>query len=82
MENLGAKQDNTDKPSIITRSSFHNSEGMGVWLSNVNNLKFDNNVFYAAKKFLVYAEYTNNYTFINNLLVGAKKRPELAEILK
>ncbi len=48
-------QDNTQKPNIISRSSIHGSNGMGVWISKVNNLKFDNNVFYAAKKFLVYA---------------------------
>lgn len=46
-----------------------------MWITKATNLKVDNNVFYEAKKFLVYVEFVDNYTFTNNLLVGAKRRP-------
>lgn len=48
---------------------------MAMWVANTKNIKIDNNVFYLAKKFLIYAEFVNNYTVTNNLLVGARLRP-------
>ncbi len=80
-ERLGNNQNNWDKPNIITRSSFRNSNGIAMWVANTTNIKIDNNVFHSAKKFLIYAEFVNNYTVTNNLLIGARSRPELAAIL-
>ncbi len=80
-DKLGNFENNWNKPSLITRSSFHNSNGMAMWVANTTNIKIDNNVFYYAKKFLLYAEFVNNYTVTNNLLIGARARPELLEIL-
>ncbi len=73
-EKLGNFVNNWDKPNIITRSSFHSSNGMAMWIANTTNIRIDNNVFHNAKKFLIYAEYVNNYTVTNNLLIGAKRR--------
>lgn len=55
---------------------------MGVYMTKIKNVKFDNNVLYGARKFVVYVEHTNNYTFTNNLLVAARKRSELTEMIK
>lgn len=80
-DRLGNYQNNWEKPSILTHSSFHNSNGMGMWIANTTNIKVDNNVFHIAKKFLIYAEFVNNYTVTNNLLIGARLRSELADPL-
>jgi len=42
-----------------------------------SNITFNNNVFYKARKFLVFAYYIKNYTFTNNLLIYAHRREEL-----
>ena len=73
-DKLGNFENNWEKPNIITRSSFHASNGMGMWIANTTNIKVDNNVFHNAKKFLIFAQYVNNYTVTNNLLIGARAR--------
>lgn len=80
-EKLGNFENNWNKPNLITRSSFRNSNGMGMWVANTTNIKIDNNVFHIGKKFLLYAEFVNNYTVTNNLLIGARARSELQAIL-
>jgi hypothetical protein len=80
-DKLGNFENNSNKPNLITRSSFHNSNGMAMWVANTTNIKIDNNVFHFARKFLLYAEYVNNYTVTNNLLIGARARSELLPIL-
>ena len=46
-------------------------------IENVADLEIHNNVFFWAKKFLVYAGVIlHDYSFTNNLLIGALKRPE------
>ena len=40
-----------------------------------SNIMMNNNVFYWARKFLVYAEdIISDYNFTDNLLIGARKR--------
>lgn len=73
-DRLGNNGNNWNKPNIITRSSFHSSNGMAMWIANTTNIKVHNNVFHNAKKFLLYSEYVDNYTITNNLLIGARAR--------
>lgn len=42
-----------------------------------NNITFNNNVFYWARKFLALIYQVDNYNFTNNFLAEARKRPEL-----
>jgi hypothetical protein len=61
----------------MTGSSMSHCGGYCMFIGNVANLEINNNVFFWAKKFLVYVEETlHDYKFTNNLLVGALKRPE------
>ncbi len=47
-------------------------------MKQISNVHFNNNVFFWARKFLVYVEEVNGkYNFTNNLLVGARKRDEV-----
>lgn len=49
-----------------------------MFIDDVENLEINNNVFFWARKFLVYVEEVfDKYTFTNNLLVGARKRDEV-----
>ena len=68
---------NTTEITSITRSSFHNCVGICVYVDTSNNVTFDNNVFYWARKFLVLVFQVDNYNFTNNLLAEARIREEL-----
>ncbi len=69
--------DNTTEITSITRSSVHDCVGICVYIDVSNNVTFDNNVFFWARKFLVLVFTVDNYNFTNNLLTEARKRPEL-----
>ena len=61
-------------------SSIHNCRGFGTYIKQSENIKINNNVFYWARKFLVYAEdIISKYEFTNNLMIGARKREEVTE---
>jgi hypothetical protein len=47
---------------------------MCTWIADSKNITFNNNVFFWARKFLVYVEKVDKYNFTNNLLIGARKR--------
>lgn len=72
---------NITNATAITRSSIHDCIGICTYIDLSSNVTFDNNVFYYARKFLVYVLRANNYTFTNNLLAHALKRSELNEAL-
>lgn len=50
---------------------------MCVYIDNSNNITFDNNVFFWARKFLVLVFTVDNYNFTHNLLTEAHIREEL-----
>lgn len=68
---------NTTVITSITRSSVHNCVGMCVYIDTSNNITFNNNVFFWARKFLVIVFTVDNYNFTNNLLTEARNRSEL-----
>lgn len=50
---------------------------MCVYIDTSNNITFNNNVFFWARKFLVIVFTVDNYNFTNNLLTEARNRSEL-----
>ena len=54
---------------------------MGVFIKNVANVSITNNVFFKARRFLVYVEEVlSQYNFEDNVMVGAEKRSELGDL--
>ena len=55
IQNVGNINDNSLKPNIIQGSSFHNCNGICMWITQSKNIFLDGNVIFKGKKYLVYA---------------------------
>lgn len=77
IEKLGSLTPVTQN-TTITYSSIHNCNGYCVYIDNSQNITFDRNVFYFARRYIAYVLQVNNYAFTNNLLVGLRLRPDIA----
>ena len=60
--------------TVIEKSAIHNCGGFCAYIDKSSNVTITNNVFYDARKFLVYVETVSHYAFEQNLLIGARKR--------
>lgn len=59
----------------IENSAIHGCIGFCTFIKKVSNVSINNNLFFYARKFLVYVEEVlGEYNFTNNLLIGARKR--------
>lgn len=54
-----------------------------MYIDKVSNVSITNNVFFNAKKFIVYVqEVVDHYNFDGNLLIGARKREHQTEMVQ
>ena len=62
-------------PISMKNSVMHHCEGICLYIDDSSHMTFDNNMFFRAKKFIVYVENViSDYHFTNNVLIGALKR--------
>ena len=76
IQNIGS---NTGSPNTvrtqIESSAIHGCIGFCAFIKQVSNVSINNNVFFLARKYLVYVEeIISQYNFTNNLLIGARRR--------
>lgn len=79
IEKIGSDSDTpNEEPTEITSSAIHNCGGFCMFMDKFTNVTITDNVFFWARKFLVYVEQAfSDYTFEDNLLIGARKRDEV-----
>ena len=79
IEKIGSDPDTpNEEVTSITSSAIHGCGGFCMFMDKFTNVTITDNVFFWARKFLVYVEEAiSDYTFEENLLIGARKRDEV-----